>query len=31
MSLKKTPTAYVRMARSAVTELFWVQPKSKFG
>jgi len=28
---RKTSTAYVRMARSALPKLFWARPKSEFG
>ena len=31
MIFEKISTTYARMARSAVTELFWAGPKSKFG
>jgi len=31
MDLKKTSTAYARMARLAVPKLFWTWPKSAFG
>jgi len=31
MILKKSSTAYARMVSSAVIDLFWDRPKSKFG